>query len=97
MTDWSAVAGNAYSSLRSTLAGAADAAKDAAPATAGAGLDAGVGPSQSGGQAGPSTPETRFGAGMPAEREVKGPRSEATLEKAVEGKPLAVKEGKRWV
>lgn len=101
VTDWSAVARNAYSSLRSTLAGAADAAKDAAPATAGAGLGAGagagVGPSLSGGQPGPSTPETRFGAGLPAEKEVKGPRSEATVDKVVEGKPLAVKEGKRWV
>ncbi|GAA5837672.1 hypothetical protein JCM9279_006831 [Rhodotorula babjevae] len=97
VTDWSAVAGNAYSSLRSTLAGAADAAKDAAPATAGAGLGAGAGSALSGGQAGPSTPETRYGAGLPAEKEVKGPRSDATVEKAVEGKPLAVKEGKRWV
>ncbi|GAA5896341.1 hypothetical protein JCM8208_001851 [Rhodotorula glutinis] len=101
VTDWSAVARNAYSSLRSTLAGAADAAKDAAPATAGAGLGSGAGvgggPSLSGGQPGPSTPETRFGAGLAAEKEVKGPRSEATVDKVVEGKPLAVKEGKRWV
>lgn len=34
---------------------------------------------------------------MPAERENKGPRATAPLDKAAEEKPLAVREGKRWV
>ncbi|BGP37806.1 hypothetical protein JCM10450v2_001738 [Rhodotorula kratochvilovae] len=81
-TDWSSVASRAYTSLRSTLAAAQ--AQSAAPATVGA-------------SAGPETEAGQVAGGPQGVGAAEVRSEEIPVARAVEAKPLAVKEGKRWV